>query len=59
MTGRRRIGKTVLLLRVEEEQIMFYLYVLKDNERVLVERYQKMAEEVLGLHTYGKVETFA
>lgn len=59
MMGRRRIGKTALLLRVEEEQNMLYLYVSKDNERVLVERFQKTAEEVLGLHIYGKVETFA
>lgn len=59
LTGRRRIGKTSLLLQLEKEQTMLYLYVSKDNERVLAEKFQKAAEATLGLHIYGKVETFA
>ena len=59
MIGRRRIGKTALLLKTEQEQKMLYLYVSKDNERVLAEKFQKAAEEVLGLHVYGRMETFA
>ena len=59
MIGRRRIGKTALLLKTEQEQKMLYLYVSKDNERVLAEKFQKTAEEVLGLHVYGRMETFA
>ena len=59
MIGRRRIGKTLLLLKTEQEQKMLYLYVSKDNERVLAEKFQKAAEEVLGLHVYGRMETFA
>ena len=59
MIGRRRIGKTALLLKTEQEQKMLYLYVSKDNERVLVEKFQKAEEEVLGLHIYGRLETFA
>ena len=45
MIGRRRIGKTLLLLKTEQEQKMLYLYVSKDNERVLAEKFQKTAEE--------------
>ena len=45
MIGRRRIGKTLLLLKTEQEQKMLYLYVSKDNERVLAEKFQKIAEE--------------
>ena len=45
MIGRRRIGKTLLLLKTEQEQKMLYLYVSKDNERVLTEKFQKIAEE--------------
>ena len=45
MIGRRRIGKTLLLLKTEQEQKMLYLYVSKDNERVLTEKFQKTAEE--------------
>lgn len=59
ITGRRRIGKTALLLKTAQEHNMLYLYVSKDNERVLVEKFQKTAEEVLGLHIYGRMEKFA
>ena len=45
MIGRRRIGKTLLLLKTEQEKKMLYLYVSKDNERVLAEKFQKIAEE--------------
>ncbi len=59
LIGRRRIGKTALLLKMEQEQNMLYLYVSKDNERVLVEKFQKAAAATLGLRIFGKLETFA
>ena len=59
VVGRRRIGKTALLMRTEKEQKMLYLYVSKDNEHVLVNKFQKAAEHVLGLQIYGRLETFA
>ncbi len=59
MMGRRRIGKTALLLRTQNKQRMLYLYVSKDNEHVLVEKFQRMAAESIGLQIYGRMETFA
>lgn len=59
LIGRRRIGKTSLLLQTEQEQKMLYLYISKDNEHVLTEKFQHAAEQVLGLHVYGKMATFA
>lgn len=59
LMGRRRIGKTAVLLKTEAEQKMLYLYVSKDNERVLTEKFQHAAEEALGLHIYGSLKTFA
>lgn len=59
LIGRRRIGKTALLLRTAREHNMLYLYVSKDNEHVLVEKFQNAAESVLGLHIYGKLESFS
>lgn len=59
MMGRRRIGKTALLLRTQKEQRMLYLYVSKDNEHVLVEKFQRMAAEAFGLQIYGRMESFA
>ena len=59
LMGRRRIGKTALLLKTEPEQKMLYLYVSKDNERVLTEKFQSAAEAELGLRIYGRLENFA
>lgn len=59
LVGRRRIGKTSLLMQTEKRHNMLYLYVSKDNEHVLVEKFQKSAEAVLGFHIYGKLDTFA
>ena len=59
MVGRRRIGKTALLLHTQNSQRMLYLYVSKDNEHVLVEKFQRAAAESLGLQIYGHLETFA
>ena len=59
LTGRRRIGKTALLLRKQKEQKMLYLYVSKDNEHLLAEKFQKAAQDALGLQIYGRVNTFA
>ncbi|MBO4654309.1 MAG: ATP-binding protein [Bacteroidales bacterium] len=61
LIGRRRIGKTTLLTKNAEDnsQPLLYLYVSKDNERVLVRKFQETAEQVLGLQIYGQLETFA
>ena len=61
IVGRRRIGKTTLLTKSVEdgEQPLLYLYVSKDNERVLTAKFQEAAEQVLGLKVFGRMETFA
>lgn len=61
LTGRRRIGKTTLLRKSTEEgnQPLLYLYVSKDNERVLTGKFQEAAEQSLGLQIFGRMETFA
>ena len=38
---------------------MLYLYVSKDNERVLTRKFQETAEQTLGLQIFGRMETFA
>ena len=59
--GRRRIGKTTLLRKSVEDgnQPLLYLYVSKDNERVLTGKFQEAAEQALGLQIFGRFETFA
>ena len=61
LVGRRRTGKTTLLGKSAEGggQPLLYLYVSKDNERVLTGKFQEAAEHGLGLHIFGQAETFA
>lgn len=59
ITGRRRIGKTTLLSKSATNQTLLYLYVSKDNERVLTRKFQEEAERTLGIKVYGEMETFS
>ena len=61
LIGRRRIGKTTLLGKSAEDasQPLLYLYVSKDNERVLIGKFQEAAEQALGMQIFGRLETFA
>ncbi len=58
LIGRRRIGKTALLLKSAENKACLYLYVSKDNEQVLCRKFQQQAQKVLDLQLYGQVENF-
>lgn len=58
MIGRRRIGKTSLLLKSAEGQKSLYLYVSKDNEQMLCSKFQQQAERQLGLRIHGKINSF-
>jgi len=59
MVGRRRIGKTSLLLRSSAEKKMLYLFVSRNSEAVLCSQFQQQASEVLGLQIYGTINRFA
>ena len=59
MVGRRRIGKTSLLLRSVVGKKMLYLFVSRNSEAVLCRQFQQQASEVLGLQIYGTVNRFA
>ncbi|MBQ7494959.1 MAG: ATP-binding protein [Bacteroidaceae bacterium] len=61
LIGRRRIGKTTLLTKSarDDRQPQLYLYVSKDNERVLTGKFQDTAQQTLGLQIFGRIETFA
>ena len=58
LIGRRRIGKTALLLKSAENEACLYLYVSKDNEQVLCRKFQQQAQNTLDLQLYGQVENF-
>ena len=58
LIGRRRVGKTSLLLKSVEGKKHLYIYIPKDNEQMLCQRLQRQAEHNLGLHIYGQVTDF-
>ena len=58
LIGRRRIGKTALLLKSTENKPSLYLYVSKDNEQVLCRKFQQQAQDTLDLQLYGQVNSF-
>ncbi|MGM9688514.1 MAG: ATP-binding protein [Alloprevotella sp.] len=58
LIGRRRIGKTSLLLKSAEGHPALYLYVSKDNEQLLCRKFQQQALRQLGLHIHGNVTSF-
>ncbi len=59
MVGRRRIGKTSLLLRSLVNRKMLYLFVSRNSEAVLCSQFQQQASEALGLQIYGTINRFA
>jgi len=59
MVGRRRIGKTSLLLRSSSEKKMLYFFVSRNSEAVLCSQFQQQANEALGLQIYGTITRFA
>lgn len=58
LVGRRRTGKTSLLLKSAEGKMCLYFYVSKDNEQVLCRKFQEQAVNVLGAPILGQAGTF-
>ncbi|MDR1342902.1 MAG: ATP-binding protein [Prevotellaceae bacterium] len=59
IVGRRRVGKTALLLRSSAGKKMLYLFVSRSSEAVLCRQLQQQASEALGLQIYGAINRFA
>ena len=58
LIGRRRTGKTSLLLKSVEGVRHLYLYVSKDNEQMLCKKFQEQATTVLGMQIFGQTTSF-
>ncbi|MEA5045538.1 MAG: ATP-binding protein [Petrimonas sp.] len=58
MVGRRRIGKTSLLLESVKGQKYLYLFVSRKSETLLCEQFQKDATDALGLQIFGTITRF-
>ena len=58
LTGRRRVGKTSLITHALEGVEWAYLFVSKDSEAALCQKFQRELEEQVGIHVYGQVTNF-
>jgi AAA+ ATPase superfamily predicted ATPase len=58
VTGRRRIGKTQLLLRATEGQVTLYFFVTRKAEPFLCQDFQQEIAEKLKIPLLGNITTF-
>lgn len=58
VVGRRRIGKTSLLIKANEDNNTLYFFVVKKNEAFLCQDFAEEIELKLGVKIYGNVKTF-
>ena len=59
VTGRRRIGKTSLLLKATENKELVYLFVTKKSEQLLCQEFVDTIENSLGIKLFGKITRFS
>lgn len=59
LTGRRRIGKTSLVMKAYENETILYYFVTRSTESVLCEEFVEELTEKLQIPLLGKVERFA
>lgn len=58
LTGRRRVGKTSLIMQSLHHKQMAYLFVSKDSEAILCQKFQKSLEEQLNIKVFGQIFHF-
>lgn len=59
LTGRRRIGKTALVLKAYEDRPPVYFFVSRKSEKELCQGFRKELESKLGLPMLGDVSSFS
>ncbi|MCI7315775.1 MAG: ATP-binding protein [Bacteroidales bacterium] len=59
LMGRRRTGKTTLMLRALEGRSFLYFFVGKKSEKLQCTELQQQVQQVLGLHIHGEANTLA
>ena len=59
LMGRRRTGKTTLMMRAFEGSTYLYFFVGKKAEQLQCIDFQRQVESVLGLHIHGQITSVA
>lgn len=58
LMGRRRVGKTSLVTKALEGRVCAYLFVSKDSEAILCQKFQQTLSEQLDIQVYGQLIHF-
>lgn len=58
LMGRRRVGKTSLITHALEGKNYAYLFVSRDTEPILCQKFQQALQEQLGIQVYGTLVHF-
>jgi AAA+ ATPase superfamily predicted ATPase len=58
MVGRRRIGKTSLLLKAYESGVCLYFFVAKKSESLLSQEFYEQIRQQLDVPLFGEIKTF-
>lgn len=58
VVGRRRIGKTSLLIKASQDKTMLYFFVAKKHESLLCDEYVQEIQSKLQVEIFGELKTF-
>ena len=58
VVGRRRIGKTSLLVKATENKDVLYFFVAKKSEVLLCSEFVEQIKEKLQVPLFGEIKTF-
>ena len=59
LVGRRRVGKTALLLQQADKKDFLYLFVSRKSQSLLCAEFQQEAQKALGIQIFGVCTQFA
>jgi len=58
LIGRRRVGKTTLVLQPFSKEKVLYFFVSRKDEKLLYEEFVEEIKDKLGIPIYGSIKTF-
>src|SRR5574344_1569222 len=58
LVGRRRIGKTALLLESYKKEKYFYLFISRKNQSILYAQFHSHTEKLLVMRIFGTITQF-
>lgn len=59
VVGRRRVGKTKLIIKSSEDDIMLYFFIARKNEKLLCAELSEQIQDKLEVKLFGSIERFS